>query len=226
MINKKVTAWVGLAVLSSVLSVSYADNYYASVKVSSNQDKAKEMDTSARPGIGSFVKGSDNKDHVDGSIAVGYKFDADWRIELEYTFPSNAEYTSGSTAFPTSFNHHKIRSQRFMINAYKDFAINDNFSIFGTLGVGVASLKSKGWQGVETRQYASNTSKTFAYSIGAGVTYTPVKEFNIDLGYRYVDMGKAESGWNNFPNARGLQDEQMKARVVSNQIFLGLRYNF
>lgn len=62
MINKKVTAWVGLAVLSSVLSVSYADNYYASVKVSSNQDKAKEMDTSARPGIGSFVKGSDKKD--------------------------------------------------------------------------------------------------------------------------------------------------------------------
>ncbi len=226
MINKKILVLSMGALVALSTSISYAENYYVGGRVISVNDKAKEMDSSHRPGIGSFVKGKDKKDFINGSIAAGYQFDSNWRVELEYVFPHNAEYTSGSSIFATSLNHHKIKSQRFMINGYKDFVINDNFSVFGTLGVGIASLKSSGWQGVSTRQYGSKTENNIAYSIGAGVTYTPVKEFNIDLGYRYVDQGKAESGWNNFGNARGLQDEKMKARIVSNEIFLGFRYNF
>lgn len=48
----------------------------------------------------------------------------------------------------------------------------------------------------------------------------------LDLGYRYVDMGDTESGWNNFPNARGLQDEKMKANLVSSEVVLGMRWAF
>ncbi len=224
--NKKILMLSMGALMALSTSMSYAENYYVGGRVISVNDKAKDMDSSNRPGIGSFVKGKDKKDFVNGSIAAGYQFDSNWRVELEYVFPHNAEYTSDSSIFRGSLNHHKIKSQRFMINGYKDFVINDNFSVFATLGVGVASLKSSGWQGNAARQYGSQTENNIAYSIGAGVTYTPVKEFNIDLGYRYVDQGKAESGWNNFANARGLQDEKMKARVVSNEIYLGFRYNF
>ncbi|MBI3311450.1 MAG: porin family protein, partial [Serratia liquefaciens] len=42
----------------------------------------------------------------------------------------------------------------------------------------------------------------------------------------YVDMGKVESGYNDFTNVRGLKDEQMKARLVSNEFTLGMRYLF
>ncbi len=33
----------------------------------------------------------------------------------------------------------------------------------------------------------------------------PVERLYVDLGYRYIDMGKIESGYNNFTNARGLK---------------------
>lgn len=223
--NKKILSLAfGMTFLT--LPIAYADNYYVSGKIGWSKQKADDMESSHRPGIGSFVKGDDNDKYASGSVAAGYRFDGGWRTELEYTFPKKVEYTSGSSIFRTSYNHHKIRSQRLMINGYKDFIINDNFSIFGTLGIGVSSLKSSGWQGNINRQYYSQTETNLSYAIGAGVTYTPVQEVNIDLGYRYVDMGKAESGWNNFRNARGLQDEKMKAKVINNEIYVGIRYNF
>jgi opacity protein-like surface antigen len=48
----------------------------------------------------------------------------------------------------------------------------------------------------------------------------------LDLGYRYIDMDDTESGWNNFPYARGLQDEKMKANLVSREVVLGVRWGF
>ena len=45
-------------------------------------------------------------------MALGYQLPSNWRAEVEYTLPKRNEFTSGSTNFPTSFNHHKIRSQR------------------------------------------------------------------------------------------------------------------
>eukprot|EP00866_Antonospora_locustae_P000896 jgi/Antlo1/896/74 len=39
-------------------------------------------------------------------------------------------------------------------------------------------------------------------------------------------MGDTESGWNNFANARGLQDEKMKANLISSEFSLGMRWAF
>ena len=67
------------------------------------------------------------------------------------------EYTSGSTAFLTSFNHHKTESQRLMLNVYPDDEIYQGISVYGTVGIGIAKVKSSEWQGNTARQYASNT---------------------------------------------------------------------
>ena len=58
------------------------------------------------------------------------------------------------------------------------------------------------------------------------MAYSPIDKLTLDLGYRYVDMGRTESGWNAFPNARSLQDEKMSANLVSSEIYLGGRYAF
>ncbi|VTR52417.1 Opacity protein and related surface antigens [Serratia fonticola] len=107
-----------------------------------------------------------------------------------------------------------------MLNAYRDYALGYDFSVYGTVGLGIAKVKSDGWQGNTSRQYAASTQNNLAYSIGAGISYAAMERLNLDLGYRYVDMGKIESGYNNFTNARGLKDEQMKARLVSSGVCL------
>lgn len=204
----------------------HKQGYYASLKLLRGDLEAKSMATSARPGIGAFVAG-DNKDRfTNGSLAGGYQFGNGWRVEGEYTASKKAEFTSGSTRFPTSFNHHKVDAQRIMFNGYRDFVLGNHFSVYGTLGLGVARVESDGWQGVRTREYARNTDSNLAYSAGVGVGYAINESLSLDVGYRYVDMGKIESGFNTFDNARGLQDEQMRARLVSNEVLLGIRYTF
>lgn len=48
----------------------------------------------------------------------------------------------------------------------------------------------------------------------------------LDLDYCHVDMGRTESGWNAFGNARGMQDEKMQLDLVSSEITLGAHWAF
>ncbi|WP_197091804.1 outer membrane protein [Serratia oryzae] len=216
--------------LAAISGQSFADDalqgYYGSLKLLHVEQSAKNMDTSSRPGVGSFVSGNERENFFNGAIAAGYQFGNGWRTEGEYVFKKKSEYTSGSTTFASSFNHHKVDVQRLMLNAYRDYALGYDFSIYGTLGLGIAKVESDGWQGNTSRQYGSNSQTNLAYSLGAGISYAPIERLSFDLGYRYVDMGNVESGYNNFNNVRGLKDEQMKARLVSSEVVLGARYLF
>jgi opacity protein-like surface antigen len=200
--------------------------YYGAFKVLHAQQTADNMETSSRPGIGRFVAGDDKDRAYNASVALGYQYGNGWRTEGEYVFKKNAEYTSGSTTFAGSFNHHHVAAQRLMLNAYRDYPLGHDFSVYATLGLGVAKVKSSGWQGTTARDYASNTQTNLAYAVGAGLAYSPIEQVTVDLGYRYIDMGDVESGYNNFANGRGLRDEQMKAHLVSSEISLGVRYLF
>jgi opacity protein-like surface antigen len=184
------------------------------------------MDTSSRPGVGQFVSGRE-KEHQGGiALAAGYQFGNGWRTEGEYRFRQKTEYTSGSTFFPSSFNHMKVETEGLMLNVYRDYALGRRFSLYGMVGLGVSKIKAGGWQGETLREYASSMQNNLTYTLGAGVSYAPLEQFSIDLGYRYVDWGKIESGYNNFANARGLKDEQMRGHLVSNEFTLGIRYLF
>ncbi|MGL5523073.1 MAG: outer membrane protein [Aeromonas veronii] len=216
--------------LAAISGQSFADNalqgYYGSLKLLHIEQSAENMDTSSRPSVGSFVSGNEKENLFNGAIAAGYQFGNGWRTEGEYVFKKKSEYTSGSTNFSNSFNHHIVDVQRLMLNAYRDYALGNNFSIYGTLGLGIAKVESDGWQGNTSRQYGSNSQTSLSYALGAGISYAPIERVSFDLGYRYVDMGNVESGYNNFNNLRGLKDEQMKARLVSSEVVLGARYVF
>ncbi len=203
-----------------------SEGYYASAKYLQSQQRAKEMDTSARPGVGLFVAGNEKASNATAALAAGYQWGNGWRTEGEYTFGQKSEFTSGSSTFATSYNHLQTDVQRLMLNVYRDYQIGYNVAFYGTAGVGVSKIIAGGWQGNTSRQYASTTQNNLTYSIGAGISYTPIEQISLDLGYRYVDMGKIESGYNDFANARGLKDEQMKAHLVENQFVLGARYLF
>ncbi|WP_369308354.1 outer membrane protein [Providencia rettgeri] len=227
--NKYFTISIGFALVSmasTTLASTSHEGYYGAARVTKVWQKADNMDTSSRPGIGQFVAGDEKEDFYHGAIAAGYQYGNGWRTEAEYTFKKKTEYTSSSSIFRTSFNHHKVDAERLMINAYRDYEVYQGISVYGTVGLGVAKIKSSGWQGNTSRQYASNTDTNLVYSIGAGVSYEPIDKLNVDLGYRYIDLGKIESGMNNFDNIRHRQDEQMKAHLKSQEVMLGVRYLF
>ncbi|EPF20155.1 Adhesin/invasin protein PagN [Cedecea davisae] len=208
------------------LAANGDEGYYGSAKYLQSEQRASDQDTSSRPGVGQFVDGKE-KDRLGGaSLAAGYQYGNGWRTEGEYTFRQKTEFSSGSTAFPTSYNHLKLKTERLMLNVYRDYELGYGVSLFGTAGLGVAKVKAGGWQGNTSREYASSTQNNLAWSLGAGVSYSPLERLSFDIGYRYVDMGKIESGYNTFGNVRGLKDEQMKARLATSEFTLGTRYLF
>ncbi|HEL3170621.1 TPA: porin family protein [Stenotrophomonas maltophilia] len=202
------------------------EGYYATVRIVDADHRARNMDASARPGIGRFVAGDEHQRFVTGAVGLGYAHGNGWRTEGEYNLRRSDTYTSGSSSFATSFNNHDVTSQRLMLNAYRDFAINEAWSVYGGGGAGLAQLKSAGWQGNEGRRYGSTTRIGLAWSAGVGVSAVASNGVHIDLGYRYVDMGSTESGWNTFGNARGLQDEKMRLDLASSEFHLGARWAF
>jgi len=226
LLSLSVLALACAASTSAMAASADEAGYYVAGRVIGAEHKARDMAASARPGIGSFVPGQEKQKFTTGSVAAGYQYGNGWRVEGEYVLPKTDTFTSGSTTFPLSNNVNYIEAQRFMANAYRDFPIYDGVSVYGSLGLGVTRLKSDGWQGMPTRTYNVGRQNNLTWSVGAGVSYAPIEQLTLDLGYRYTDMGQAQSGWNAFPNARGLQDEIMRANLVSSEIYLGARYRF
>lgn len=228
-ITKISAALLGTAAAHSPLALAApaeSEGYYGVARVISAEHRARNMSSSSRPGIGQFVSGDENKSVTTGSIGLGYRFGNGWRMEGELSLPQKDKFTSGSSNFPTSLNNHQVESRRVMLNAYRDFRVTDSISLYGSAGLGLASLKSSGWQGNESRQYESQKQTNLAWSVGVGVAYDVTDRLAFDLGYRYIDMGDTESGWNNFTNVRRLQDEKMKANLVSSEFVLGARWAF
>lgn len=207
----KIRALLATMLLFGAVSSAQAEitkGFYAGANLIGAKQKAKDMDGSIHTQGGQFAKHKDDKSFVSGSVAGGYKFDDIFRVELEYVLPKKNEFTS---SFGDDFNAHKIKGQRLMVNAYASYPVSDDFSVYGSAGLGYARLKST------SAGYHSGTNNNFAWSLGAGVSYKPIDNTYIDLGFRHVDMGKARTG----SQANG---NQLRAKLVSNEITLGVRY--
>lgn len=219
-----VGAAIGMCI--PALAMAGDPHNYETVRVIDAHHQARNMDASARPGIGRFVAGDQKQNFVTGSLAFGRAYGNGWRSEGEFVARRTDTYTSGSSAFTTSSNHHDVRSQRLMLNVYRDLAINQAWSLYATAGAGLSHIQSGGWQGTPDRRHGKATRTGLAWSMGAGVSIAAGANMTVDLGYRYADLGRTESGWNTFANARGLQDEKLQLDLVSREATLGLRYAF
>ncbi|GGD42416.1 outer membrane protein [Pseudoxanthomonas indica] len=215
-----------LATLPGLASASESFTDYVSIKVAAARLQADGMDLSARPGIGAFVSGQESDSDLAGTLAYGHRFSAAWRVEGEYAFAQSAEFTSGSTRFPTSYNHHQVETSRLMANLYRDVPFGEKFYVFGSVGLGVSRIESSGWQGNINRRYAPHTQDNLTWSLGAGGGYHFTPRFGLEAGYRWINQGTVESGYNTFTNARGLVDEQMRLDLSSGEAYLGLNFHF
>ena len=206
-------ALASMLLLGAVASaeIDITKGFYAGANIIGAKHKAKDMGDSIPHD--NFTKKKDSKNFVSGSIAGGYQFDDIFRVELEYVFPKSNEYTSANG---TQMNHHKIKSQRLMLNAIASYPINEQFAVYGAAGLGYAKLKSTGWNTDPVGEYASGTNNNFAWSLGAGVSFKPINNTYIDLGFRHVDLGKARTGTTD--------GKQLRAKVSSNEFTLGVRY--
>ena len=161
---------------------------------------------------------------------LGYSSEWPVRVEGEYVYRNKAEFSKGPSSITWFDGTPRTASQSFdvtahslMVNAFYDFNTASSFTPYVGAGLGGAYLKTDykatvvnggpGTAGV------SKSNWNLAWNIGGGVAFHLNENAALDFGYRYVDLGKADTGNINMLNFSGSSEMDYTAHEFS----IGLR---
>ena len=123
--------------------------------------------------------------------------------------------------------HSSVQTTTLMFNGYYDIAKFDRITPYVGAGVGLAHnrMDDVSFTGNTLANVISGDSRwSLAWSLMAGVGVQVSDRATLDFGYRYIDMGKAESGTMDnlgFPNPRVRIDD-----LAAHEFKVGIRYSF
>lgn len=143
-------------------------------------------------------KTKNKKNNYFASANVGIKF-LKFRGELEYTIRPE------TTKLISLITDKKIMAQNLMGNLYYNFLELPLLKFY--INAGAGETKFTGSSSIETKN-------NFTWLAGLGINLSLLDVVNVDVGYRYVDMGTLE-----FKNGEK-NDKQ------AHDIYVGLRFGF
>ena len=169
-------------------------------------------------------------------LGLGYKFN-DWLrfdVTSEYrnraTFHALDAYDGGSFSGTDQYTA-TLKSWVSLANFYWDIGCWQGITPYVGGGVGYA----KNWIGDYTDINTPNLGVAFAnthsdgslaWAVHAGLSYDVTRNFTVDLAYRYLDIGDAQSGtihaYDNSSVAPGLEFND----ITSHDVMLSARYKF
>ena len=142
------------------------------------------------------------------------------RLEVEYASSGEVNFDRFHTPFPTTRQRIIVNSERVMFNMYHDRSFSYG-SVYVGAGIGLAINNTDALQG-DSSEFKNKQVTSTAWSLGAGATKDIFKDYTLDLGYRYIDLGKADTGESDFD----AKDEQFRGDLDAHEIIVGVRYNF
>jgi opacity protein-like surface antigen len=148
---------------------------------------------------------------------IGYRVLPSVRTELGFAYRGGYEVNEADAG--NNRVHADIRSWNVMLNGFYDFDIGSAFRPYVGAGIGVANNRVRNVRTEVAPAFGGGTvtenggNKTgFAWSLGAGIAYAINPRMVLDVGYRYVDLGKLRTdagplggagGGANYGGARG-----------------------
>lgn len=227
-----------LTSISAVHANNILDQSYVSAKLGASILDVKDVDSHYTENSTAFgtLKDSarfDSKDKTvfTGSIAYGIDLEKQLsfpiRAELEYTYRDNAEIKNLTTPKWTTKTDLDLKAQNLFLNFYYDFKNTSAFTPYVSAGLGMSHNKLKYTErfvtGLVTK--ANDSKNDFAWNVGLGLNYTINNNFDVDLGYRYVDLGKVSSTYK-MNNVNFDYNSKIETKLRTQDITLGLRYKF
>ena len=163
-----------------------------------------------------------------GALAVGYnfapKFNVPVRTEIEFALRSNSSNTRNGSDGGVGWNTKQTTNlSTLFFNAYFDINTGTPFTPYIGGGLGMAfnyiELKGEASDGVRYESISRNRhDTTFAWNVGAGVSYAFTENVSVDLGYRFIGTGYREI-------KAGGQKMYGSAPYI-NEFYLGARFTF
>ncbi len=197
----------------------------------------KELGDSALIGVGAGYK---INSWLRGDITVDYRTGRTVNGILQANENYNDDFGALDHNLQNIYGGGRLTSLVGLVNGYVDLGTWYGITPYVGAGVGVAHNRVKGMaetggsnyafgEGVQTvaASNISNGSKTsFAWALMAGVSYDVTQNLKLDLGYRYLNFGEAQTGVVNCnpvfcgQTAPGIRFKDLSA----NEFRIGLRW--
>lgn len=172
-------------------------------------------------------------------LGIGYYVNDWFRMDVTGEYRSKANFhgsqviTSGGGTITDEYSASKSE-WLFLLNGYVDLGTWSGFTPFVGAGIGASRNTIHSFQDVCTVcpgggvAFADTASKwNFAWALHAGIAYRVTKNFTVELAYRYVDLGDAESGdIYNYLGGNSINNPMQFEHLTSHDVKLGLRVNF
>lgn len=184
---------------------------------------------------GGVVRGPNNSSVYD--LGAGYQYASNWRADITYSVRHGYRLSGVDTGTPTAMIGSDIKSDALFATAYRTFELASVKPYLG-LGLGwarnkMASVSIKDvTNGVDVTALGG-TKNNLAWQFAAGVDIPVEKRFTIDVGYRYVDLGKARSGVGNatvtapvLPAGTATDTDAIVGKLKAHELSVGARYQF
>ena len=176
---------------------------------------------------------------------VGFQFNNWFRADITGEYRTGSwhaiEAASACLAAPNNVGYcadhdaAAIHSAVFLLNGYADLGTWASATPYLGVGVGTAINTFGGLVdyninsfGAASGYAAPKTTPRFAYALMAGFSYALTNNLKLDIGYRYLDMGRISSNVIACNNANlfGCGYETEHYHLTAHDVRIGLRYMF
>ncbi len=169
-------------------------------------------------------------------LGVGYKFNNWFRADVTAEWRKNYQFhaTNSGTNYVDGYSDEsaKFSARTLMLNGYVDLGTWSGFTPYIGAGMGVTTNELKGWT-TQVFCYTAlctpsgpsatipDTRKSgFTWALMAGTAIELTPNLSIDVGYRFLHLGKVTTGADAFGVGARIGD------VKINEVKAGLRYKF
>jgi opacity protein-like surface antigen len=172
-------------------------SFYVTPKVMASYQKADMKGGHERSsvfGMGGSV-GSD----------LSYSTSLPLRLEVEYLYHGSESYQAGNYT-------HDLSAHSILANGFFDLQTDTALTPYIGGGVGLAYLNDHVTGGMDVKAKSWN----FAWNAGGGLAWGVSENLAVDLGYRYMDLGKTDK--NSIPGSTTAD-----VALTAHEFSLGLR---
>lgn len=176
---------------------------------------------------------------ADIGVGVGYKFNDYLRTDLTIDYETPAKFKgslwcdSVISSSCSSSNYHdteraKITAWSGLLNGYVDLGTYAGLTPYVGAGAGVSYLQTSNIRSSSKNAFApynypdGDDKWNFAWALMAGVSYAINQNLSLDLGYRYLNLGDAKTGY--IVDSSGVSTRFDYKDIQAHEVRVGLRY--
>lgn len=158
---------------------------------------------------------------------VGYRFDPSLRADFTISYRGGYKVSGADAGVPATSFGADINSWAYMLNGYFDIPVSGTWKPYVGGGLGYARNKtdniSLSVPGVSATA-PGGTKSGMAWSLMAGVGYPLSKTMTLDIGYRFMDLGKIESNAGPLSPAAFGTYSGATGKLRAHEFTIGLRF--